>query len=225
MHCVITPNWKHKKVWQSAQIYVEFTLRGFTPFCLSTNHSWNNPKWSKPSSSPYHSKWRRKSSMNYNGAFSFYVLQWYEGEERRANTVSSLQDVIIIKQNEDSFYGQGGFVCFVLWKEGGTRGARLGLIPVRARGLSTSCVQTTHTLCLCLGALTGAGGGDGGRGSRLWVSWGCTKCSFSLRLHATVTSASDMWRLWAHPSSPLTAKLLLQADEGGQIWCTVDLLL
>lgn len=32
----------------------------------------------------------------------------------------------------------------------------------RAHGLSTSCVQTTHTLCLCLGALTEAGGGERG---------------------------------------------------------------
>lgn len=56
VYCVIKPNWKHKKTWQSVQIYVGFTLWGFTLFCLSTNHSWNNPKWSKPSSSQYHFK-------------------------------------------------------------------------------------------------------------------------------------------------------------------------
>lgn len=81
--------------------------------------------------------------------------------------VSSLQDVIIIKQNNKLFYyedtAKGGFV---LWREGSsgwTSDALCSLISVRARGLSTSCVQTTHTLCLCLGALTG------GREARVWV--------------------------------------------------------
>lgn len=112
-----------------------------------------------------------------------------------------------------------GFVCFVLWREGSSGlDAWFSLICVRACGLSTSCVQTTYTLCLCLGALVGAGGSER-------EGWGCgSAVPKASSLHATVTFAFDMWRPWAHPSSPPTTQLLVLAWEGRQIWCRLGAL-
>lgn len=77
VRCVIKPNWKHKRVWQFVQIYAGFMLWGFTPFCLSTNHSWNNPKWSKPWSRQYHLEWCEDARMDDMGPSPFMC---YNGE-------------------------------------------------------------------------------------------------------------------------------------------------
>ncbi len=136
--------------------------------------------------------------------------------------VSSLQDIIIIKQNNELFYCQdatkGGFVCFVSWREGSsgwTSDAWFTMIFVRARGLSTSCVQTAHTLRLCLEALTGAGGGGGVRGGR-----GCGSAEGGSTLSPRYSNFC-LWHVEALGPSilPLTAQLLIQAGESRQIWC------
>lgn len=55
---------------------------------------------------------------------------------------------------------------------------------------------------VCAGGRGGGGGGEGyGCGSAVQK----TSC-----LHATVTSAFDMWRPWVHLFSPLTTQLLIQ---------------
>lgn len=86
------------------------------------------------------------------------------------------------------------------------------------QSLPTSCVQTTHTLCLCLWALTGPGG-DGGEGRE-------GKGVGQLRMYQTLSfsprySNFCFWHVEALGPSilPLTAQLLIQAGEGRQIWC------
>lgn len=166
MHCVIKPNWKHKKVWH-LDLCERLCLGGFTPSCLSKSRSWNNPERSKPStlkpSAPLYVV--QESSKNYTE----HSLLMCCKKTKKTHAVSSLQEMtriqryVIETRAEEGLY----FVFYHVMLDS----TDLCQSPRSVHQLCPNNPQPTHSLCL--GAMTRAGGG--GREARVWVISAWTK--------------------------------------------------